>query len=137
MLKLIIAGGRDFRNYPLLQREVDNFIQYLMTSGEIEPSAEMEIVSGKQVTKPKPYDKKTWHGADYLGELYAESYNIPVKPFPAKWDRYGRSAGHIRNEEMAQYGEALIAFWDGSSPGTKSMIELAKQYGLISRVINY
>ena len=138
MLKLIIAGGRDFKNYPLLQREVDNFIQYLMTNGEIEPSPEIEIVSGKQVTKPSYTDRKTWHGADYLGELYAESYNIPVKPFPADWNgKYGRGAGMIRNEQMAQYADACICFWDGISRGTKNMIDNANKYNLVLRIINY
>lgn len=76
-------------------------------------------------------------GADTLGERYAEERGYAVHYFPADWDRYGKSAGHIRNEEMAKNADALVAFWDGKSRGTKDMIKLARQYGLRVRVKNY
>lgn len=47
----------------------------------------------------------------------------PIKVFPADWKTYGRKAGPIRNREMAEYGEALLAIWDGKSRGTLNMIE--------------
>jgi hypothetical protein len=52
------------------------------------------------------------------------------KRFPADWDRFGRSAGPKRNKQMAEYGDALIAVWDGESRGTKTMIEFARERGL-------
>lgn len=69
-------------------------------------------------------------GADTMGRLYGEWANIPVIKFPAKWNIYGKKAGHIRNDEMAKYAEALILFWDGKSPGSKNMLENAKKYNL-------
>lgn len=61
--------------------------------------------------------------------------------FPAQWDAYGRSAGIIHNREMAEYAAegrgVLFSFWDGKSRGTKSMIELAKKYGLEINVVRY
>jgi hypothetical protein len=66
-------------------------------------------------------------GADRLGEAWAARNGIPVKRFPADWARYGKGAGPVRNREMALYAEALVAFWDGRSPGTKNMIDLARQ----------
>ena len=69
-------------------------------------------------------------GVDSLGEQWAEQHGIPVTRFPADWKRYGRRAGPIRNTEMAEYAEALIAVWDGRSRGTKNMIQLARQRGL-------
>jgi hypothetical protein len=56
--------------------------------------------------------------------------NIPCFRFPADWDRYGKAAGYIRNETMAANAEALIALWDGRSPGTKHMIDIARKKGL-------
>ena len=56
---------------------------------------------------------------------------------PADWEKYGRSAGPKRNAQMAEIANALIAFWDGQSRGTKNMIETAKQKGLIVKVVNY
>jgi len=61
-------------------------------------------------------------GADKLGKEWAEKNSIPVKSFPADWNKYGKSAGPIRNKEMAKYADSLIAIWDGSSRGTKNMI---------------
>ena len=57
--------------------------------------------------------------------------------YPADWERHGRAAGPIRNEEMAEVSDALIAFWDGKSRGTKSMIEIAMRKGLQVAVVRY
>lgn len=58
-----------------------------------------------------------------------------VEKEPAKWDELGKAAGPIRNKTMALYSQALIAVWDGASPGTKNMIEVARAEGL--RVFTY
>lgn len=73
-------------------------------------------------------------GADSLGELFAKENNIPVKQFPADWNAHGRAAGPIRNRQMAEYADVLIAFWDGKSPGTKNMIETMLKKGKIVKV---
>ena len=109
-MKTIIAGSRNFNDYELLS----------LTCKDLLIS---EIISG------------TAKGADKLGEKYAIKHNIPVKKFPANWDKYGKSAGYIRNEEMAKYGESLIAFWDNKSKGTKHMIDLAKKYNLKIKIV--
>lgn len=74
-------------------------------------------------------------GVDRLGERWARINSVPVKRFPAAWrDRDGcvnRGAGMIRNRQMGEYAEALIAVWDGESPGTKDMIEVARKAGLV------
>lgn len=60
------------------------------------------------------------HGVDKLGERWAQAHKIPVKQFPAQWNKYGNAAGPIRNREMAEYADALIAVWDGQSRGHKT-----------------
>ena len=50
--------------------------------------------------------------------------------FLAQWDKYGRQAGPMRNRQMAENADALIAYWDGESRGSKNMIEEAKKRGL-------
>lgn len=83
-----------------------------------------EVVSGRA------------HGIDRAGERWAVAQGIPVKKFPvepADWERYGLQAGRLRNQQMAEYvgpGGALIAVWDGSSRGTRHMIECATAIGL-------
>lgn len=76
----------------------------------------------------------TARGADQLGERYAERRGYTVERCPADWENYGRSAGMARNKNMAARSDALIAFWDGKSPGTKNMINLARERGLKVRV---
>jgi hypothetical protein len=54
-------------------------------------------------------------GADMYGAKWAYSNNIPIKKFPADWNTHGKAAGPIRNQQMAEYADALIVFiWDGS-----------------------
>lgn len=69
-------------------------------------------------------------GADTLGERYAQEKGFKIETYPADWDKYGKAAGPKRNEQMANIANALIAFWDRKSKGTKSMINLAKKKGL-------
>ena len=76
-------------------------------------------------------------GADSLGEKFAEDHNLQCELHPANWELYGKAAGPIRYEEMAEVADALIAFWDGKSPGTKSMISLARRKGLQVAVVRY
>ena len=61
-------------------------------------------------------------GADMFGGKWAVNNSIPVKTFPADWDTHGKAAGPIRNQQMAEYADALIVFiWDGSR-GSKDML---------------
>lgn len=78
-------------------------------------------------------------GADTCGERYAKEHGYKIRYFQADWNRYGTAAGPIRNEEMAcnADADALVAFWDGKSPGTKSMIQLAQKYNLQTCIKKY
>lgn len=120
-IRIIIAGGRDFSNYSKLKAHMDEFLETV--------TCPVTIVSGGA------------RGADTLGEQYAREHGYPVKRFPANWDKYGKSAGPKRNEEMALYVAeehgVLVAFWDGKSRGTKDMIDRATEYKLEVQVVNY
>lgn len=69
-------------------------------------------------------------GADTFGAEWARFQQIQVMEYPAPWEMHGKRAGPIRNEEMARDADALIAIWDGKSPGTRDMINKAHFYGL-------
>lgn len=69
-------------------------------------------------------------GADTAGETIGIRMNVPIYKYPADWNKYGRAAGLIRNTQMAENAEALIAVWDGRSRGTQNMIRTAKAKGL-------
>ena len=106
-MKIIIAGLRNFTDYNLLKTTINN----LLDKSNITIT---EVVSGGA------------NGVDKLGEQYATEYNIPIRRFNADWNKYGNAAGPIRNKQMAEYADRLIAFWDNKSRGTGSMIKLAK-----------
>lgn len=55
--------------------------------------------------------------------------DLPIKFFLPDWETYGKAAGPIRNRQMAEYADALIAIWDGKSKGTKNMIEEMEKLG--------
>lgn len=72
-------------------------------------------------------------GIDELGEAYAYLHKIPLEIYNAEWrtkNGYDPGAGIKRNKLMATKAEALIAIWDGISPGTANMIENAKKHKL-------
>lgn len=117
MFRVIIAGGRLFNDYTYLKESMDYLLQNI--------NDEIIVVCGKA------------RGADALGERYAKERGYTVHYFPADWNRYGKAAGYIRNEEMAKSADALVAFWDGKSRGTKNMIEIAHQNKLQVRVKSY
>ena len=114
---MIIAGGRDFQDYSLLQRSMDVYLS--------DVHDEILIISGRA------------KGADSLGERYADERGYAVKAYPADWHQYGKAAGFIRNEEMAKNADALIAFWNGQSRGTEHMIKMAQKYSLKNIVVIY
>lgn len=114
--QVIIAGGRDFANYELLQNKCDQFFR------EKRPTA---IISGLA------------RGADTLGTHYARERGIQVLEFPADWERLGRRAGMVRNLQMLDAADAVVAFWDGQSRGTAHMINETKKRGLPLRVVRY
>lgn len=84
---------------------------------------------GKSGLKIKEVVSGGAKGADALGEVWANANKTPVKKFPADWDKHGKAAGPIRNKQMAEYADALIAVWDGKSKGTKNMIETMRETG--------
>ena len=98
-MKVIIAGSRDIVDKWTIVEAVG------ATDWIID-----EVVSGGA------------RGVDRLGEEWAVIHHIPVKQFVADWDKHGKAAGIIHNNDMACYADALIAIWDGKSKGTLYMI---------------
>lgn len=132
MKKVIIAGGRDFRDYDYLKECCNKIIEDQI----------VHIVSGKAP------------GADSLGEQYAKERDFEVIPYPAKWGdlshpdavikegkygKYDARAGHRRNGQMAEVSDVLIAFWNGDiiGSGTWDMVNKALRQKLEIHVFRY
>lgn len=113
--RVIVAGSREFNDFEFMELKLNSILANLPKP--------LEIVSGGA------------RGADQLGERYAAKYGHRIVWCPADWDRYGKAAGPIRNQQMSWYGTHLVCFWNGRSPGTKNMIETAAADGLKVRII--
>lgn len=116
-INLVTAGGRNFTDYDFFKKEVDTYLQ------ELEPDELLIIWGGAK-------------GTDSMGKRYADDYNIEEEEEKADWSKYGRAAGPIRNKVMAEKCTHLIAFWDGKSKGTKSMISLAEKNNKTVKVVS-
>lgn len=106
-MKLAVVGSRNFNNYDLLVR----CIEYVKT-----PFDDcFEIISGGA------------DGADKLAKKYAENWRLQYTEFPADWDKLGKSAGFVRNQQIVDACDVVMAFWDGKSKGTQDTINKAKK----------
>lgn len=110
-MKIAIVGSRTFEGFDNLVI-MNNFIVEKIDTEEVE-----EVVSGGAV------------GADSLGRVFAETYNIPIKEFLPDWKLYGKRAGIIRNHDIIKRADIVFAFWDGKSSGTRSSIKIARNLG--------
>ena len=113
---LLIAGSREFKNLDMVLSE---FLKHHKERKII------EIVSGLA------------NGPDKLGIEVAKELHLPWAEFPADWDKHGKSAGMIRNSEMADYATRGLIFWDGKSKGTANMIDQLNRKNIPFKLINF
>lgn len=106
-MKLIIAGSRGLSINVL---DIDHVVDFRCLPAS-------EVVCGLA------------KGPDSVGKEWAELVKIPVTLFPADWNQFGKKAGILRNCQMGDYADELLAFWDGKSRGTAHMIDYMKQLG--------
>lgn len=119
-MKLIVAGGRDFTDISRMDAELKN----LVLNGTLPD--DVELVCGMA------------RGADITAyNLWRYIYENKIHKFYPDWKAEPRRGGFIRNEEMAEFADFLVAFWDGASRGTKHMIETMKAKGKPVIIIRY
>lgn len=112
-MKLIVAGSRCLHNRSQVYRELDSRRHGIS-----------EIVSGMALCWLWGRDPEIG-GPDRYGHDWAVLNDIPVQKCPAVWDYKG--AGFDRNNDMAEYSDAALIFWDGVSTGTEDMIKRMKK----------
>ena len=99
-MKVAIVGSRS-----LINVEISKYI----------PENVTEIISGGAV------------GIDTLAEKVSDEKRISKSIIRPEYDKYGKKAPLIRNKEIVERAELVIAFWDGKSRGTKFTIDYAKK----------
>ena len=111
-MKVAVIGSRTFNDYELLRQTLSKLEITLVVSGGAK-------------------------GADSLGEEYANANNIPTKIFLPDWDKYGTSAGMLRNSDIINEAEIVVAFWDGESKGCKDAIAKANKLNKKVLIISF
>lgn len=120
-MKLAIIGGRDFGDYDLLRRTISRHFWefgnpfFLVT----------EIVSGGA------------KGADSLGTRFAREQDLKLTEYLPDWEKYGKRAGFIRNEDIIKNSDFVLAFWDSVSKGTGNSLSIAKRLKKPTLIIYY
>ena len=114
--RIIVTGSRSVTDRAWIDDKLDRIFSSL--------TARPIIVSGGT------------RGPDLFGEAYALKNDLPIERFPGWWATERRAAGYQRNQRMSWRGSHLVAFWDGESPGTKGMIQRAREDGLKVKVVN-
>lgn len=69
-------------------------------------------------------------GVDAAAEAAARARGLYVESIRPKWAEFGRAAGAIRNWQIVQKADRVVAFWDGVSRGTAITIAPAKAKGI-------
>ena len=106
-MKIAVVGSRSI--------VVDDIEKYLLDGDE--------IVSGGAV------------GVDACAAEYAKEKGLKLTVFLPQYERYGRAAPIVRNKEIVDYADTIVAFWNGVSKGTQSVIKYAQKTGKPCRII--
>lgn len=107
-MRILVTGSRDWDDRRLLEAVLRRYATGMVT-----------IVEGGA------------RGADSLAAALAEEEGWDVETYPAHWEKYGKSAGYIRNMEMVEYGADLcVAFIKNNSKGATMCADLAEKAGI-------
>lgn len=111
MIKILVCGGRNFNDKETLYGKLDKISR---------------ILSGRDIT----IIHGAARGADSLANDWATDRKVQIEAFPADWNRHGKAAGPIRNQQMLTEGkpDVIVAFSGGS--GTAHMISIARKAGI-------
>lgn len=114
-MKVAIIGSRTFDDYKELEATLDKLSGFGFTT----------IVSGGA------------RGADSLGERYADEKGLKKIIHLPDWDKHGKAAGFVRNVDIINDADFVIAFWDGKSRGTRHSIGLAHKTKKNLLIVHY
>lgn len=103
-MNVAIVGGRDFDDYEQFKSCVNG-----------EKIKFKSIISGGA------------RGVDTLAERYAKEIGVPLKIYWPDWTKHGKAAGPIRNRQIIENSDCVVAFWDEKSPGTRSSLKIAEE----------
>lgn len=106
-MKVAVIGSRTLM--------ISDFSKYL-------PAETKELVSGGA------------RGIDSCAARFAKAHGLKLKEFLPDYEQFGKRAPLLRNLEIIDYADLVLAFWDGESRGTRFVIENCKKKGKPIRV---
>lgn len=113
-MKLAIVGSRTFDDFELVARTIGTHFYYMINCVDMNKGQDAIISGGAK-------------GADTLAKKYAEIHGLEYFEFLPDWESDGKAAGFIRNKQIVDACDMVLAFWDGKSKGTEHTIKLALQ----------
>ncbi len=112
-MKLAIIGSRTATDYSVLTQALDGRYGICMSSDGA--YIVTEVISGGA------------RGADSLGARWANERGIKLTEFIPDWERYGKRAGFVRNQDIIAAADVVLCLWDGLSKGTANSLSIAKR----------
>lgn len=120
-VRLIICGGSDFNNYPLMVKAVKTIIRRLNLSRE-----SLEILS------------KETKGASRMGAVLAKRNRIALRTFSVDIEKYGEEDATLKSDlKMVNCADICLAFWDKESRETVNIVKEAKRKGIKILIVDY
>lgn len=121
-MRVAVVGSRSFDDYGRLCQFLET---YFFRYHETRPNEWLisQVISGGA------------QGADHLAERFAKDEKIELVVFPAEWDKYGRSAGPRRNDDIVKACDVAVIFWDLKSPGSKDILNKVLKAGKPAMVV--
>jgi len=124
MYAITVVGSRDYSDYDEFYDCMRRVIGEICTRKGVDLN-DILIISGGA------------RGADSMAEQFTVDDGLPFLEIPAEWDKYGKSAGMVRNSQLVEKADYVVAFWDGKSRGTADSIAKAQLVGKDHKVFFY
>jgi len=113
-MRVAIVGTRTFNNDMMFREYMEKYV-----------SENDTIVTGDA------------DGADHMARIWAAEHKMPLMVFPANWKLHGIKAGPMRNQQIVDASDKMVAFWNGLSRGTANSIDNAQRRGIHLIVARY
>ncbi len=125
-IRLAIVGGRDFADYRRLEQLMfDHFYDWDELADPSNQWRVGEVISGGA------------NGADSCASRWAKEHGVKLTEFLPDWDRFGKRAGFLRNEDIIAASDQVVALWNGESKGTQNSISIAKRLKKPTMIVYY
>lgn len=122
-MKLLVCGSRDYTDYESLKILLAGFLR-LNPHHPYAIFGQHTIIAGGA------------RGVDLLAARFAEEHRLELEEILPDWDKHGKAAGFIRNQEMINLNPLVVmAFWNGESRGTKDTLTRARKNKIMTYII--